>query len=191
MQFKFKRLEIPGVVLIEPEIFYDERGFFIETYKYNDFYQIGIRESFIQDCHSKSEKKGILRGLHYQKNPTPQGKIVRVIAGEIFDVAVDIRKGSPYYAKWIGVILSSENRMMLYIPPGFAHGFCTLTDKSEILYKYTKLYSPDDYRGIIWNDKRIGVAWPVRKPIISEKDEKLPALDKADNNFIFSEDSAI
>lgn len=186
MSLNFKRLEIPDLVLIEPEVFYDERGFFIETYKIDAFKEFGINELFVQDCHSSSARKGILRGLHYQKNPMAQGKLVRVTSGEVFDVAVDIRKGSKYYAKWVSVILSAENKRMLYIPAGFAHGFCALTDRSEVLYKYTNLYSPRDSCGIIWNDPQIGIGWPVKNPIISERDSKLPVLSKADNNFIYS-----
>ncbi len=184
MPFKFKRLEIPEVVLIEPIIFEDERGFFMETYKYSDFVKFGIKEIFVQDNHSKS-KYGVLRGLHYQKNPNAQGKLVRCIKGEIFDVAVDIRKGSPTYGKWVGVILSEENKRMLYIPKGFAHGFCVLSDEAEVVYKCTAEYSPDDDRGIIWNDKDIGINWPVKNPILSEKDKKHPPLREADNNFIY------
>ena len=187
MQFKFRRLEIPEVILIEPVVFEDERGFFMETYKYSDFSNFGIKERFVQDNHSKS-KKGVLRGLHYQKNPKAQGKLVRCIRGKIFDVAVDIRKGSPTFGKWVGVILSEENKRMLYIPKGFAHGFCVLSDEAEVVYKCTEEYSPENDRGIIWNDKDIGIKWPIKDPILSEKDKKHPTLKNADINFIYGEE---
>jgi len=186
MPFEFERLEIPDVILIKPKVFTDERGLFMETYKYSDFAEFGIKERFVQDNHSKSIKKGVLRGLHYQKYPVAQGKLIRVVQGEIFDVAVDIRKGSPYYGKWIGVILSSENKNILYIPPGFAHGFCTLSDVIDLIYKCTNVYSPEYERGIIWNDPNIGIEWPVENPILSKRDLQLPTLDKADNNFVYA-----
>ncbi|WP_018154793.1 dTDP-4-dehydrorhamnose 3,5-epimerase [Methanothermococcus thermolithotrophicus] len=182
MPFIFKRLEIPEVVLIEPKVFEDDRGFFMETYKYSEFSKIGIDKMFVQDNCSKS-KKGVLRGLHYQKNPNAQGKLVTCLKGEIFDVAVDIRKGSPTYGKYVGVILSEENKKMLYIPEGFAHGFCVLSDEAEVTYKCTAEYSPNDDAGIIWNDEYININWPIKDPILSEKDKNHPTLKEADNNF--------
>ncbi|MCQ6254061.1 dTDP-4-dehydrorhamnose 3,5-epimerase [Methanocaldococcus sp.] len=190
MPFKFRRLEIPEVILIEPIVFEDERGFFMETYKYSEFSKFGIKEIFVQDNHSKS-KKGVLRGLHYQKNPNAQGKLVRCIRGEIFDVAVDIRKGSPTFGKWVGVILSEENKKMLYIPKGFAHGFCVLSEEAEVIYKCTAEYSPEDDRGIIWNDKDIGIDWPIKNPILSEKDKKHPPLREADINFVYEKNNKV
>lgn len=136
MPFRFQRLEIPEVILVEPVLFCDERGFFMETYKFSDFSAFGIKERFVQDNHSRSIK-GVLRGLHYQNPPRAQGKLVRVIRGEVFDVAVDIRKGSPTYGRWVGVVLSEENKLMLYVPPGFAHGFCVLSEVTEVVYKCT------------------------------------------------------
>lgn len=186
MPFGFKRLDIPDVILIQPKVFEDERGFFMETYKYPDFVEFGIKDHFLQYNHSRSIKKGILRGLHYQKDPMAQGKLVSVVIGEIFDVAVDIRKSSPYYGKWLGVIMSSKNKNMLFIPPGFAHGFCTLSDVTEIIYQCTNIYSPEDERGIIWNDPNLKIDWPVKNPVLSEKDSSFPTLDKADNNFVYS-----
>jgi len=183
MPFEFKKTNIPNVVLIKPKIFKDERGFFIETYKYSEFCKYGINETFLQDNHSRSTK-GVLRGLHYQKNPASQGKLVRCTIGEIFDVAVDIRKSSPSYGKWAGAILSEENREMLYIPPGFAHGFLVLSDVAEVLYKTTEEYSPENDRGIFWNDPAIAINWPVDNPVVSEKDKKMPLLEDADNNFV-------
>jgi len=185
MGFSFKRLKIPDLVLIEPAVFSDQRGFFMETYKYPDFAKFGIDCSFHQDCFSLSEKKGVIRGLHYQKIPMEQGKLVWVSSGEVFDVVVDIRKGSPYYGKWLSIILSEENKRILYIPEGFAHGFCTLLDMSSVVYKCTNIYSEQDYRGIIWKDPAIGIDWPIKNPVISDKDARLPALDKADNNFVY------
>ena len=183
MAFEFKETHIPDVILIKPKIFKDERGFFIETYKYSEFSSYGIKEQFVQDNHSRSSK-GVLRGLHYQKNPAAQGKLVRCTEGEIFDVAVDIRKSSPSYGKWAGAILSEENREMLYIPPGFAHGFLVLSDFAEVLYKTTEEYSPENDRGIFWNDPSIAIKWSTDNPVVSEKDKILPLLEEADNNFV-------
>ena len=183
MPFEFIRLEIPDVVLIKPLVFPDERGFFMETFKKSDFVRNGINYDFVQDNHSKS-KKGVLRGLHYQLNPKAQGKLVRCIKGKIWDVAVDIRKGSPWYSKWVAVELSEENKHMLWIPPGFAHGFVAL-ENSEILYKCTEEYEPALDRGIIWNDREIGIKWPITNPILSKKDAGLPELKSAENNFVY------
>jgi dTDP-4-dehydrorhamnose 3,5-epimerase len=184
MPFAFKNLLIPEIILVEMKVFADDRGFFMETYKHSEFANHGIKEYFVQDNHSRSSKN-VLRGLHYQKNPKAQGKLVRCIAGRIFDVAVDIRKGSPTYGKWVGAELSSENNYMLYIPPGFAHGFVVLSDFAEILYKCTEEYSAENDRGIIWNDPDIKIKWPTESPILSEKDQKNPLLKDADNNFIY------
>jgi len=175
MPFNFTRLAIPDVILIEPMVFPDERGFFMESYKYSEFSAFGIKERFVQDNHSRSTK-GVLRGLHYQKHPKAQGKLVRVVVGEIFDVGVDIRKGSPTYGKWVGERLSVENKWMLYIPPGFAHGFCVLSEEAEVLYKTTEEYAPEYDAGIIWNDPEIGIEWPIEHPILSPKDAALPML---------------
>jgi len=179
MPFRFQRLDIPDVVLIEPTIFEDERGFFMESYKYSEFANFGIKEKFVQDNHSKSIK-GVLRGLHYQKHPKAQAKLVRVIRGKIFDVAVDIRRNSPTYGKWVGIVLSEENKKMLYIPVGFAHGFCVLSDEAEVLYKTTEEYAPEYDRGIIWNDPDIDIKWPIDNPILSSKDAALPRLKDAE-----------
>ncbi len=194
MPFSFKKLDIPDVVLIEPRVFGDERGFFLETYKRSEFLRGGgIDLDFAQSNHSRS-KKGILRGLHYQLNPRAQGKLVRVSRGAIFDVAVDIRKGSPYFGKWVGAQLSGGNMAMLWIPPGFAHGFLTLEDDTDVQYCATDEYSPEHDRGLIWNDPEISVEWPLEKekgkgknPIVSDKDSRLPSLKEAQNNFIYGE----
>jgi len=181
MPFSFEKTFLDGVILVTPKIFLDERGFFFESYKKSDFFDIGIREEFLQDNHSKSIK-GVIRGLHFQKEPYAQGKLVRCVYGEIFDVAVDIRKDSPTFGKWYGTILSAENKKMLWIPKGFAHGFLTLSETAEIIYKVSgSEYNPSYDAGIIWNDPSINIAWPledygIKKPILSSKDESLPLL---------------
>lgn len=185
MPFSFQRLEIPEVVLIEPKVFEDGRGFFMETYKFSEFAEFGITERFVQDNHSRS-RRGVIRGLHYQNPPKAQGKLVRAVVGEIFDVAVDIRKGSPTYGKWVGERLSAGNKRMLYIPPGFAHGFCVLSEEAEVVYKVTEEYAPEHEAGIIWNDPDIGISWPIANPIISERDAALPCLREAENRFIYN-----
>jgi dTDP-4-dehydrorhamnose 3,5-epimerase len=188
MPFDFRSLEIPGLILVEPKVFADDRGFFMETYKMPDFVAAGIKGNFVQENHSRSSK-GVLRGLHYQNPPFAQGKLVRVIRGEIFDVAVDIRKGSPSRGKWVGVILSEQNRNVLYIPAGLAHGFCVLSEIAEVLYKTTNVYSAESEAGIIWNDRDLNIQWPVKEPILSEKDRKLPSLKDADIRFYYTEEA--
>ena len=179
MPFEFLRLKIPEVILVTPQIYFDDRGFFLESYKASEFKDNGIPDSFVQDNHSKSSR-GVLRGLHYQLPPFAQGKLVRCIRGEIFDVAVDIRKKSPNFGKWIGVILNKENHQMLYIPPGFAHGFYTMQDDTEIMYKVTAEYSKDCDRGIVWSDSKINIEWPDEEVVLSSKDRKLPKLADAE-----------
>lgn len=182
MPFEFEKLDIPGLVLIKPRIFGDDRGFFLELYKYSDFVRGGIPEHLVQDNYSKSTK-GVLRGLHYQKVPKAQGKLIMCIKGKIFDVAVDIRKGSLQYGKWVGIRLTEENKHMLYVPPGFAHGFQVLSNAAEVLYKCTNEYSLADDRGIIWSDQDLNIDWPLSSPILSAKDAVHPRLKDADNNF--------
>lgn len=184
MPFVFKRLDIPDIVLIKPHSFHDERGFFMETYKYSDFAAEGIDEHFVQDNYSYSARN-VLRGLHYQNNPTAQGKLVCCIKGSVVDVAVDIRKGSPWFSKWASVELSDENQHILYIPPGFAHGFAVLSDFALIIYKCTSEYSPEHERGIVWNDPDIKIDWRIKDPVLSEKDRRLPLLKNADINFVY------
>lgn len=179
MPFEFTKLELPEVFLIKPRVFGDDRGFFLETYKESDFIEAGIKDKFIQENHSKSSKN-VLRGLHYQLPPKAQGKLVRCVRGKVFDVAVDIRKSSGNFGKWVGVELSEENKHMIYIPPGFAHGFVTLTDNVEITYKCTDLYSPENEREIIWNDPDININWPVTDVTLSEKDAKGVLLKSAE-----------
>lgn len=168
---KFQRTDIPEVILISPDIHRDERGYFMETYQKERYFSIGINYEFVQDNQSSSIK-GTLRGLHYQI-VKPQGKLVRALQGEIFDVAVDLRKESPYFGKWVGEILSAENQNQLWIPPGFGHGFFTLSDQADVFYKATDYYFPEGERCIRWDDPNIGVDWPIAakdKPIVSEKD---------------------
>jgi len=184
MPFRFTSLELPEVVLIEPTIFRDDRGFFLETYKYSEFSHHCISEPFVQANHSHSSR-GTVRGLHYQKNPKAQGKLVRVVVGEIFDVVVDIRKGSPRYGKWMGVNLSARNNKILYIPPGFAHGACVVSEDAELLYMLTGEYAPECEAGVIWNDPAIGIDWPVTEVILSSRDQTWPTLANADNNFVY------
>ena len=187
MPFTFKRLGIPAVILIEPKVFEDGRGFFMETYKMPDFAAAGIGVNFVQENHSRSGK-GVLRGLHYQNPPFAQGKLVTVVKGEIFDVAVDIRKGSPTWGKWVRVILSEGNRNILYVPSGFAHGFCVLSEIAEVVYKTTSVYSAESEAGIIWNDGDLNIEWPVKEPILSEKDATWPTLKNADIRFYYGEE---
>lgn len=186
MPFEFIKTEIPDLIIVKPKIFSDERGFFLEFYKKSDFERAGIDTNFVQDNHSKSVK-GVLRGLHYQLDPMAQGKLVKCIKGKIFDVAVDIRRGSPTYGKWIGIELSEENKLMLWIPKGFAHGFLTLSSEAEIIYKISGAeYSPQHDRSIRWNDPEININWPTtEEPILSEKDKNAPLLRDAEINFIY------
>jgi len=170
---QFLPTEIPDVILFQPRVFQDTRGFFMETYRKETFSQAGIIHDFVQDNHSSSSQ-WTLRGLHYQVIQT-QGKLVRVIIGKIFDVAVDLRKNSPYFGKWVGAILSADNKNQLWIPPGFAHGFLVLSDQADVIYKATDYYHPVGERTIRWNDPDLGIKWPIPKdthPIISEKDAR-------------------
>jgi len=162
-------------VIIAPKVFGDSRGFFLELYNEREFQRAGIAARFVQDNHSRSAK-GVLRGLHYQL-PHSQGKLIRVLRGAVFDVAVDIRVGSPTFCKWVGVTLDDASKRSLWIPPGFAHGFCVLSDEADVLYKATDFYSPNDEKGIIWNDLTLGIAWPVERPTLSAKDSAFQKLD--------------
>ena len=183
MPFTFKKLSIPDVMLVESQAFSDERGFFMEGFKESVFTENGIKTKFVQDNFSHSVK-GVLRGLHYQKDPKSQAKLVRATSGEIFDVAVDIRKGSSTYGKWVGQVLSSQNHNLLYVPGGFAHGFCVLSNTADVLYKTSSEYYPEHERGIIWNDPDLSIKWPTNNPIVIPKDLQLPTLKNADNNFV-------
>jgi dTDP-4-dehydrorhamnose 3,5-epimerase len=177
--------ELPGVLIIEPEVHHDPRGFFLETYHQRKYVELGLPGPLVQDNHSHSVK-GTLRGLHAQLE-RPQGKLVRAVHGEMFDVAVDIRRGSPTFGRWVGVVLSAQNFRQLWIPPGFAHGFCVLSEQVDVEYKCSDFYNPGDELTVLWSDPEIGIDWPVRNPILSAKDaaalplarvmERLPVLD--------------
>ena len=171
---KFLSTDLPGVVLIEPDVYRDKRGFFLETYHAGKYRAAGIDGIFVQDNHSHSVR-GTVRGLHAQRHRA-QGKLVRVLQGEIFDVAVDIRRGSPTFRRWAGVRLSADNFRQVYVPPGFAHGFCVLSEMADVEYKCTELYDPADEFGVLWNDPELGISWPVREPLLSEKDRTAPRL---------------
>ena len=184
MSFTFKKLNIPEILLVETNQFSDKRGYFLENYKESVFMLNGVKIKFVQDNFSHSVKN-VLRGLHYQKNPKPQAKLVSVLRGEIFDVAVDIRKNSSTFGKWVGEILSEQNHRLLYIPEGFAHGFCVLSQEADVFYKVNNEYSTEHEKGIIWNDPSLKITWPIDKPILHEKDHQLPLLKDADNNFVY------
>ena len=185
MPFSFKKLAIKDVILVTPKVFGDSRGFFMESYQKTTFTENGITDDFNQDNHSKSTR-GVLRGLHYQTNPQAQAKLVRCPRGKIFDVAVDIRNDSPTFGKGVGEILSEESKNMLYIPAGFAHGFVVLSNEAELLYKASNEYSPQNDRGIRWNDPDINVNWNIDfEPLISEKDSNQPYLNDIAKEDLF------
>jgi dTDP-4-dehydrorhamnose 3,5-epimerase len=176
-QFTFTKTPIEGLVVIEPKVFGDSRGYFMETYNNEDFKKAGLDMTFVQDNQSKS-RKGVLRGLHFQTK-NPQGKLVRVISGEVFDVAVDLRNGSETYGKWFGVHLTAENKKQFYVPEGFAHGFLVLSEEAEFVYKCTDFYNPQYESGILWNDPDVGINWPLEgidEVLLSEKDKKLVTI---------------
>jgi dTDP-4-dehydrorhamnose 3,5-epimerase len=180
---------LPEVFIIEPDVFEDERGWFSETWTRRRYAELGIDVDFVQDNEAWSEKAGVLRGLHFQNEPSTQAKLIRVISGRIFDVAVDIRKGSPYYLKWVGVELSSENRHQFFIPAGFAHGYLTLTDGAQVAYKCDQYYDPERDRRIRYDDPDIGVDWKkwgISDPILSGNDRKAPLLRDCDCIFVYN-----
>ena len=184
MSFKVEQLKIPGLLLITPTIRQDNRGFFLESYKRPDFSRMGIDKEFVQVNHSRSYKN-VVRGMHYQISPMAQPKLVKAITGAVFDVAVDIRKGSPYFGQWVGVELDEKDLKMFYIPEGFAHGFCVLSERADVEYYSSAVYSPQHERGIVWNDPSVKIQWPVKNPVVSEKDAGLPALKSAETNFVY------
>jgi len=184
MSFNFKRLEIPDVILVAPKLFPDDRGFFFESFKESDFLSNGIKDKFVQDNYSHSIS-GVIRGLHYQKTPKSQSKLVSVLKGKIFDVAVDIRKNSPTYGTWVSEILSADEHKLLYMPEGFAHGFCVMSEEADVLYKVSNEYSPEHEQGIIWNDPNLDISWPAEKPIVSNKDNQLPLFENLDEDFVY------
>ena len=172
---KFTPLGIPGIISIEPRVMQDGRGYFFEWYRRDLFSQNGIAENFIQDNESKSSR-GVLRGLHYQIEPRAQAKLIRVTHGKVLDVVLDIRPSSPTFGKHISLILDGSKKQVLYVPAGFAHGFCTLEDETEFLYKVSDFYAPEQERGILWNDPDLGIPWPKMDYVISPKDQKYPRL---------------
>jgi dTDP-4-dehydrorhamnose 3,5-epimerase len=173
MPFDFTSLAIPEVFLIEPRVLSDSRGFFLETYKRSEFAAAGITEIFVQENHSSS-LRGVLRGLHFQRPPHAQSKLVRVVSGKIFDVAVDLRPDSATSGRWVGVDLSAEDRRMMYIPDWCAHGFCVLSERAEVVYHASTEYAPQHESGIMWNDPALGIQWPVTHPIVSDRDKQWP-----------------
>jgi len=179
MPFSFQPLSIPDVILVNPTVFPDDRGFFMETFKASDFDKAGLPTRYVQDNFSLS-KKDVIRGLHYQKHPKAQGKLVSVLRGSVWDVAVDIRRQSSTFLKWVAAELNDQNHAMLYIPPGFAHGFAALTDEVHLLYKCTNEYDSQADAGIRWDDPAVAVAWPVDRPILSEKDRRLPLIGQVE-----------
>jgi len=184
MSLRVRSLDIADVLLLEHRLHEDERGFLMELHKGSTSSEAGIPEEFVQMNVSHS-RRGVLRGLHYQHPPAAQGKLIHVVRGEIFDVAVDLRRGSPSYSKWVGRVLSDRRRESLFVPAGFAHGFCTLSEEADVVYLATLEYSKDHEAGVIWNDSDLGIEWPIREPILSERDGKLPLLRRADIRFMY------
>jgi len=180
---KFTETELAGLWLIEPDVHEDKRGFFLESFTSREMKAHGLPEIFVQDNHARSLAVGVVRGMHFQKPPFAQSKLVRVVRGAVFDVAVDLRTASRTFGKWLGVELSEENKKILFVPKGFGHGYCTLTDDSEFLYKVDACYSPQHDSGIRWNDPAIGIRWPVSEPTLSQKDLSLPLLKDIDSPF--------
>ena len=186
-KFKVNQAPLAGLLIIEPHPFADDRGFFMESYNRDEFAALGFKETFLQDNHSRSQK-GVVRGLHYQIKPAAMGKLVSCVHGRVFDVGLDIRKGSPTFGQWYGEVLSEENHKMLYFPPGFAHGFMALEDNSDVLYKCTNVWSPEHERAIVWNDPAVGIKWPLDqagKPLVNAKDAAAPQLKDAETNFTY------
>jgi dTDP-4-dehydrorhamnose 3,5-epimerase len=185
MPFRFTRTAIPEAVVIDPRVFADERGFFLEAYKRSEFAAAGITETFVQTNRSRSVQ-GILRGLHYQKNPMAQAKLVWASSGGVYDVIVDLRRHGPSYGRWISETLSAENKKMLYVPAGFAHGFCVLSAEAEIVYMTSEEYDPDLEAGILWNDPDLRIDWPVSNPRLSDRDRRWPGFNSADHTFSYA-----
>ena len=175
MSFEFKPLAIPEILLISPRVRTDSRGFFMETYKHSEFAAAGAPDIFVQENHSRSAR-GVLRGLHFQRSPHAQTKLIRVVSGRIFDVAVDVRQDSPTRGKWVGVELSADDRQLVYIPGWCAHGFCVLSEHAEVVYHTSAEYSPDHESGLVWNDQALGIRWPVTDPLVSDRDKQWPTL---------------
>jgi dTDP-4-dehydrorhamnose 3,5-epimerase len=184
---KYSKTTLGGVLIIEPKIIEDNRGFFMECYVERELIEINIETRFVQDNHSLSKAKGTVRGLHYQLPPKAQSKLVRVVRGAIVNIVVDIRQGSPTFGKWLGVELSADNRRQLYIPKGFANGYCTLEPDTEVCYKVDEYYAPEQDRAILWNDEDLGIDWPVDDPVLSARDRSAPSFKQAENDFRYEE----
>ena len=182
---KFTPTPLLDAWIIEPKVFQDERGFFLESYLEETFAKQGIPNHFVQDNHARSEKVGVLRGLHFQTAPSAQAKLVRVIQGAVYDAIVDLRQGSPTYGQSFGVELTAQNFKMIFVPSGFAHGYCTMTPGSEVVYKVDARYAPPQEGGIIWNDPDLQLAWPTQNPILSDKDQKLPRFRDFSSPFVY------
>jgi len=182
---EFIKTKFSSVYLVKPRVFLDNRGFFLESYSYQKFVEQGITAPFVQDNHSRSVQKNVLRGLHFQLPPFAQSKLIRVTRGAVYDVIADLRRGSPTYGKWQGFELSDENYMILYVPRGFAHGFCTLSENTEVQYKVDNPYSQKHDSGILWNDPDLAITWPCDQPILSDKDAKLATMRDFSSPFSF------
>lgn len=182
MPFSFQELDLPGLILVKPQVFRDARGEFLEVFKESEFLAAGLPGRFVQENYSSSVR-GVLRGLHYQKAPKAQGKLVRVLSGEILDVVVDLRAESPTCGQWRSVVLSAANRDQLYVPAGFAHGFCVTSERVEVAYLVTEEYSPGDEGGVAWNDARLNIEWPVAEPIVSARDQQWPPFEPMPSAF--------
>ena len=182
MPFTFAKLALPDVVAVRTEVFIDERGRFAETFRASAFREIGLSGTFVQHNHSVSRRE-VLRGLHYQLRPAAQGKLIRVVSGKIYDVAVDLRRSSAHFGRWVAVTLTAGPDAMVYVPDGFAHGFCVMSDEAEVTYYCTAEYAPELERGIIWNDPNLAIDWPASAPLLSDKDKKYPAFKDAEYNF--------
>lgn len=180
---KLTSLKLQGAALLEPVVHGDHRGFFMESYNHSEMKKLGLTIDFIQDNQSLSAEPGVLRGLHYQLQPKAQTKLIRVLSGAIYDVILDIRRNSPTFGQWVGVILSEHNKRQLLVPKGFAHGFCTLVSNTQVFYKVDEYYSPEQDRGILWNDPALNIDWPVSEPLLSEKDRRHPTFAEAEMNF--------
>ncbi len=178
MPCQFKELELGGVILVVPRVFTDDRGYFLETYKYSEFAAAGITERFVQENHSFSTAK-VVRGLHFQSAPKAQGKLVRVVQGSIWDVAIDLRPTAPTFGKWVAAELSEENKHQLYLPPWCAHGFCVVSETAQVVYKVTDEYSPEHERGIAWDDAQLAIDWPEKQPGLSARDQRWPSFAEA------------
>ncbi len=182
---KFSKTRLDGVLLMEPEVHHDNRGYFMETYVGREFARQGIEAEFVQDNYCYTKSKGTIRGMHFQMNPHAQAKLIRVVRGEILSVIVDIRKGSPAYGKWVAMPLSAEGGKLLFVPRGYANGYCTLTDDTGICYKVDNYYAPEFDRTFRWNDRHVAIDWPTGDPILSDRDREAPDLSDVENNFVY------